>query len=428
MFRRLFGWSLGVLLYALSSVVLPAFSQQLPPFEQASAKLDAALARDVSLNVEDVPLRDIISKLSAQVGVPMILARKIEDAGVSPTQTVTFSLRNVTLRTYLRNLLEKLHLTYFTRREVIVITTREDADSSENLLTRVYSVKDLLAIKKFPSGWVGNDPEELCQLIRGTINADGWQDRGGSSAINGFNQSLVLTSRNEVHEQVVRLLAVLRQAKGLQKPAGKDAKLNYSKIPVSLTLGNLEELAALERADEALLKTVSYRFDQVPLKEVAAKLSADSGLQILLGGKIEDDGVNPDDPVSLELGKVSLRTFLERLLGDLNLTFQNRDGLIRITTVEDNQSPENMVVRAYPVRDLVESTTADGKPQAPDFDPLIDTITTSIEADSWGDGHPNGIIGFDEAGVLVIAQREDIHKKIANLISSLRKAEFGMLP
>jgi hypothetical protein len=87
-----------------------------------------------------------------------------------------------------------------------------------------------------------------------------------------------------------------------------------------------------------------------------------------------------------------------------------------------------MVVRAYPVRDLVESTTADGKPQAPDFDPLIDTITTSIEADTWGDGQPHGIIGFEDAGVLVIAQRGDIHEKIANLISALRKAESGMSP
>lgn len=430
---RLVGWFCGfAILCILSTAAAPtAYSQKqagaLPAAEQALAKVEAALARKVSLNAEDMPLREVISKLAAQTDVPIILARKIEDAGVTPLQPVTFSLRDVPLRVYLRNLLEDHSLSYVLRREVIIVTTEHDADSAENVLTRVYPVKDLLVVKRHESGWTGLDFDPLLELIRRTINEGGWQNTGGSSSVNGFGQAIVLTTRPEVHDQVVRLLAVLRHAKTLQAASANGTKLDYSKIPVSLSLENLEERTANRRIEDALQKMVSYKFAETPLHEVVAKISTDCGVHFLLTRKIEDAGVNRDGPVSIELAKVSLRTFLERLLGDLNLTFQVRDGLIRVTTVEDNQSPENMVVRAYPVRDLVESETADGKPQRPDFDPLADLILSNIEPDSWGDG-VQGLPSFETAGVIVIAQRDDIHEKVGNLIAALRKARADAMP
>jgi hypothetical protein len=140
---------------------------------------------------------------------------------------------------------------------------------------------------------------------------------------------------------------------------------------------------------------------------------------VRLSKKIEDAGVQLDQPVTASGRNISLESFLKRTLSDLNLTIMVKNETLTITTIEDAQSPENMVTKVYPVADLVR--TSDGQY---DFDPLIDMITSTIEPDSWQDvGGPGSINGFDNTMSLVFSQRRDIHQQIEALLTTLRRVK-----
>ncbi|WP_425617651.1 hypothetical protein NA78x_001332 [Anatilimnocola sp. NA78] len=196
--------------------------------------------------------------------------------------------------------------------------------------------------------------------------------------------------------------------------------------PVSYLVYREKDNANHQKVSAALDKQVSYEFEDTPLKEVMQRIAIDLKINIVLTKKIEDAGVQPDQPVTKQVTDVSLRSFLRLLLEDLNLTFMVRDEVLKITTLEDAQSPEKLAVRIYPVKDLIDAgVVVDGKPKF-HFDPLIEILTQTIEPDSWNDvGGPGSIKGFDNAASLIISQRDDIHETIGQLFTTLRVSRAG---
>jgi hypothetical protein len=190
-----------------------------------------------------------------------------------------------------------------------------------------------------------------------------------------------------------------------------------AQVPTSLAAVSEREQAALVKIEAALAKRVSLDYADVPLQEVIAAEAERAGIPIAITKKIEDAGVQRVMPVSVQIKDVSLESALRRLLADLNLTLLIKDEMLLITTVEDAQSPENMVTRVYPVADLVRA--ADG---TYDFDPLCDLIHGSIEPDSWRDGTgPAPIYSIPSSPAIVISQRRDIHQRIEALLVALRR-------
>ena len=415
----------GVVVQAQSSLAPPAGK---PPELTAEARIEAALDRKVSLDAKGMPFDQLINKLSDQVQVPIKIRKRVEDAGVQLDQPITMSLQGVKLRTYLSSVLDNLHVTYMVKNEVIAITTREDARSPENLLTRTYPVKDLVESRK---ELAGGEPEldfsPLVELVTCTLDPDGWGDVGGPGSVGAFPNAgaLVVTSSREVHERIERLLVTLRKSKELLKSPASSAAAGGTSVavPVALPLGTESELASGAKIEAALSKTGSFVFGETPLKDVIAKMSGDSGIPIVLGKKIEEAGVSPHQFITIEVQKVSLRSFLRLLLDELNLTFVTQGELVKITTIEDAQADENLVIWVYPVQDLSEvPRQAKSEEPAIDFAPLIERIVSSIDADAWGDRQCL-LKEFALTRTLVIAQREEIHEKIADLLTQLRKTK-----
>jgi uncharacterized membrane protein YgcG len=108
-----------------------------------------------------------------------------------------------------------------------------------------------------------------------------------------------------------------------------------------------------EKVYKALNEDTTLEFVDTPLKDVIAFIADQHDITIVLTKKIEDAGVQPDQPVTRNLKQISLRSALRLLLGDLNLTYMVKDEVLKITTIEDAQSPENMSTKVYPVGDLV---------------------------------------------------------------------------
>ena len=92
----------------------------------------------------------------------------------------------------------------------------------------------------------------------------------------------------------------------------------------------------------AALKTqkVDLRFDNTPLAEALDILGAQSGLNFFLDQQaMIEEAVTSDTPVSINLPQsISLESGLSLLLENLNLTFEVRDDVIRVTTPRQEES------------------------------------------------------------------------------------------
>ena len=182
--------------------------------------IEQALTRRGSVEFTEKPLHQVLTGLSRQFQVQMVLAhKKLEEASVSPDTPVTKKLEDLSLESILRLVLSDLELTFTIRNEVLVITTPEDAESQ--LITRVYPVLDLLPrseaiVKRTQPGETAFNP--LIDLIVGTIQPDSWRDVGGPGAIdlNEKVAALVVSQTRDVHRSVEGLLAALRRAKEAQ--------------------------------------------------------------------------------------------------------------------------------------------------------------------------------------------------------------------
>jgi hypothetical protein len=103
------------------------------------------LRSPTDLEFVETPLKDAIAFLAEKHEIPIVLnVKKLEEAGINVDTPITQRLKGITLRSALRLVLGELELTYVIKDEVMQITTPEDAQSPENMVTKVYNVGDLV--------------------------------------------------------------------------------------------------------------------------------------------------------------------------------------------------------------------------------------------------------------------------------------------
>ena len=107
------------------------------------SKILAALEEPTELDFEDTPLKDVVDYLKTRHAIEIQLDEKaLTDAGVGSDTPVTRNIKGITLRSALKLVLSELDLTYLIRNEVLMITSKTEA---ENYLSmRVYPVGDLV--------------------------------------------------------------------------------------------------------------------------------------------------------------------------------------------------------------------------------------------------------------------------------------------
>ncbi|MCI0333714.1 MAG: VWA domain-containing protein [Planctomycetes bacterium] len=121
-------------------------SMDLKATGEAERRIEAALRAPLhttGMDYTETPLEEVVNLLQEEYGIPIqIDDTALEETGLDPTEPVTVNLHNVSLRSALRLMLEKLQLTYIIRDEVLIITTPEDAEVE--LVVKVYPVADLV--------------------------------------------------------------------------------------------------------------------------------------------------------------------------------------------------------------------------------------------------------------------------------------------
>ncbi len=97
---------------------------------ELEAAINQALDRPAVMDYADVPLRDIVDVLKLQYGIEIQLHSKaLAEAKIPDDKPITFSIKGASLRAALRALLEPINLTYVVDREVLLITTVDNAKS-----------------------------------------------------------------------------------------------------------------------------------------------------------------------------------------------------------------------------------------------------------------------------------------------------------
>jgi hypothetical protein len=105
----------------------------------------AALDQMTELKCIEWPLIDVIDMLQEHHQIHIILDhRALDDVGLSSDCPVTHSIANIPLRAALDLMLRDLDLTWTIKSGMLLITTPDQLDEFEMLVTRVYDVSDLL--------------------------------------------------------------------------------------------------------------------------------------------------------------------------------------------------------------------------------------------------------------------------------------------
>jgi hypothetical protein len=186
---------------------------------------------------------------------------------------------------------------------------------------------------------------------------------------------------------------------------------------------------------DALSKPTTVEFLDLPLEDCLTFLKEYHNINVWLDkGKLTDEGVALDQPMTLKLADVSLRSILNLLLEPVQLAYVVEDDVMKITTEE--QAKKKLFTRTYPIGDLYQGRV---KPEdnsaadktAPNDTPAVmrpgdleKAIMKTVEPGSWDETKgPASITYVKESGSLVIRHTWGAHSKIVDLLRNLRQAK-----
>jgi hypothetical protein len=264
--------------------------------------------------------------------------------------------------------------------------------------------------------------------------------------------------------------------------AGPGAAAAVAQAPAEGTKGESPQPSLTGRnsaVSDVLNRRMDLKFDQVPLTDVMAQLTEQTGVTFYLSAKkLDEAGISPDAPLSSNFRNIRLSTGLELVLDNLELTYTVRDDVIVITTPEDAES--RLEIRVYDCRDLLAMPAPVGSEKLLPFRParqmggmggglfsvedqpqpagqataatppaagglggggliggadyggprtehdlrsenLMEIIATNIAPDAWDDvGGPGSVSEYN--GLLVVTQTVQIHKQVEHVLDMLREA------
>lgn len=174
---------------------------------------------------------------------------------------------------------------------------------------------------------------------------------------------------------------------------------------------------------QALAAPVSVNFSNSTFETAIDYLSTLSNQPIIVDkGALKDADISYDAPVNFKLKNVSLRTVLRKMLSDYGLAYVIKDQTIFVTTAA--KAKEMMVVRSYPIGDLITANGGQGlNPLAWGLAPgltqaqmqqnvngIIEMIQSTIEPDSWkANGGAGSIAFYAPTMSLVVRQSAEVH-------------------
>jgi beta-lactamase regulating signal transducer with metallopeptidase domain len=253
----------------------------------------------------------------------------------------------------------------------------------------------------------------------------------------------MLTAKWRVSLAVVLAAACLTVA-GLRRPVLAEQVANPVPEPPSAGLAVKSAPSSSRTARERdierrLCEPISLDWNDVPLQQALDSLRDSAGIPIVVDRvALSEAKVRLDQPVSMKVEHITVKSALNVLLKDARLAWVIRDEVVQVTTPP---ARGKLVQVTYPVADLVIpipdygiAFTDNGTPPAPpgagdrkpktDEERLIRLLVSTIEPGTWSEaGGPGTAEYFPLSLALVINQTPEVHEKISEVLDALRRLQ-----
>jgi len=179
--------------------------------------------------------------------------------------------------------------------------------------------------------------------------------------------------------------------------------------PTTIQFYNEVEQAILE----SLNKRIDFDFDDELIADVVASLNTTYGLNIQVLDSARDHGLVDDEPVSIALSNITLRSGLRLLLDKYDCAFVVQDEVLKIISRDESEEPEYFAKVIYDVTDLKTTSESD----------LPEAIMAIIDRDSWD---KNGGVAkvfpltVNQRNLIVVNQKREVHDLIDRFLDRLR--------
>jgi hypothetical protein len=184
----------------------------------AKQRILAALDRPITLDHENVPLREVARSLARQLEIPVRVAEKhLVDLHNVAAQATRCHFPLAAARVQLDRLCDLFKLDYEIRDGALILTDRQAADFT----THVYDARSLI---REPDGLLINDLPSGRQAMRDILDwaladtvkrhtsQDEWSEYGGPGSADCLGGMLIVTQTRRMHERVEALLDMLHDA------------------------------------------------------------------------------------------------------------------------------------------------------------------------------------------------------------------------
>lgn len=174
-----------------------------------------------------------------------------------------------------------------------------------------------------------------------------------------------------------------------------------------------------QRIQEALASqiTAPMEFVDAHLQEVVHLLQDEYSIPIELDLRALDDiGIGPEEPITINSRNVRLRSALRRLLDQLDLTYTVKDEVLLITTPDE--AAVDLETRVYPIDGF------DGV----DEETIGDLILLVVSPDTWRDNGTGEGSLVTVPGRLVVLQTYQVHEEINKLLWQMEQTKNKETP
>lgn len=223
------------------------------------------------------------------------------------------------------------------------------------------------------------------------------------------SRGINLESRNEHPSKIEKTLLGATPKSLAGPPVGESARCKCVGMPDSPSVRKISD------ALESPLHSKGFDFTDVPLQHVVAFLREEYGIAVQLDRQALDEvGVGPEEPVTINLNGITLRSALRHLLRSVELTYCIRDEVLLITSFQ--RCEEILQVCVYDVGSITGTSEAQ-------MEAVIDTIESCVATDTWAsNGGGKVTMRPLKPGLLVISQTTSVHEEIRDLLAAIRSS------
>lgn len=171
-----------------------------------------------------------------------------------------------------------------------------------------------------------------------------------------------------------------------------------------------EDLSSSEEMRDMLRQTVKVSFDGLPFRQVLEALLAQNGLPYHLNEvELDNLSIDPDTPITNNVGEVLLCDALELILKPLDLQYEVYPQYVKISSNDELQG----AVRYYDLAFILPTSAG-----VPDLIRAIESTTTDEEWNMAG-GSSISVVG----SMMVANCSEKAHRQIEKLLARLAKVD-----